>query len=154
MLLYTPGMTKNKPHTVILFLWVSAKFGTCTVASVTGTLVEVEKKCAHSLLNPRILSSTNVSFTLTTVQMPNLALTHTKRITVHCCFANDKLEFICAFARRLWKKYIFGFLQNRKNQQVWFWHRYRTWKFKIFQRPSHKKSICLLTERSTLLCFR
>jgi hypothetical protein len=39
-------------------------------------------KCAHSPLNPRILSSTSVPFTLTTVQVPNLALTHKKRITV------------------------------------------------------------------------
>jgi hypothetical protein len=33
-------------------------------------------------LNPRILSSTSVPFTLTTVQMPNLALTHNEQITV------------------------------------------------------------------------
>jgi hypothetical protein len=38
-------------------------------------------KGAHSPLNLRILSSKSVSFTLTTVQVPNLALTHTKRIT-------------------------------------------------------------------------
>jgi hypothetical protein len=29
------------------------------------------------------LASTSVPFTLTTVQVPNLALTHKKRITVH-----------------------------------------------------------------------
>ncbi len=40
-------------------------------------------KCAHSPLNLRLLSSTSVPFTLTTVQVPNLALTHTKRITVY-----------------------------------------------------------------------
>ncbi len=39
-------------------------------------------KCAHSLLKLRILSSTSVPFALTTVRVPNLALTHTKRITV------------------------------------------------------------------------
>ncbi len=39
--------------------------------------------CAHSPLNLRVLSSTIVPFTLTTVQLPNLALTHTKRITVY-----------------------------------------------------------------------
>jgi hypothetical protein len=33
-------------------------------------------------LNESILSSTCVTFTLTTVQVPNLALTHKKRITV------------------------------------------------------------------------
>jgi hypothetical protein len=44
-------------------------------------------KCAHSPLNPRILSSTSVPFTLTMVQVPNLALTHTKQITVHAEYA-------------------------------------------------------------------
>ncbi len=39
-------------------------------------------RCAHSPLNLRILSSTSVPFTLTTVQVPNLALIHTKWITV------------------------------------------------------------------------
>ncbi len=29
-------------HTVIRFVWVSAKFGTCTVVSVNGTLVEAK----------------------------------------------------------------------------------------------------------------
>jgi hypothetical protein len=40
-------------------------------------------KCAHSPLNPRTLSSTSVPFTLTTVQVPNVALTLANRITVH-----------------------------------------------------------------------
>jgi hypothetical protein len=39
-------------------------------------------KCGHSPLNLRILSSTSDPFTLTTAQVPNLALTHRKRITV------------------------------------------------------------------------
>ncbi len=39
-------------------------------------------KCAQSPLNLRILSSTSVPLTLTTVQLPNLALNHTERITV------------------------------------------------------------------------
>jgi hypothetical protein len=39
-------------------------------------------KCANSPLNQRTLSSTRFPFTLTTVQVPNLALTHTKRFTV------------------------------------------------------------------------
>jgi len=39
-------------------------------------------KCSHSLQNLRILSSTSVPFRPTTVQMPNLALVETKRITV------------------------------------------------------------------------
>jgi hypothetical protein len=43
----------------------------------------VKRKCPHSPLNLRILSSTSVPFTLTTVQVLNLALTHKKRITVY-----------------------------------------------------------------------
>jgi hypothetical protein len=39
-------------------------------------------KCAQIRFNLRILSSTSVPFTLATVQVPNLALTHMKRITV------------------------------------------------------------------------
>jgi hypothetical protein len=40
-------------------------------------------KCLDSRVNVHILASTSVPFTLTTVQVPNLALTHTKRITVY-----------------------------------------------------------------------
>ncbi len=43
--------------TVIRFLWVSAKFGTCTVVSVNGTLVE-DKLCTFTL------ESTNFIFNL------------------------------------------------------------------------------------------
>jgi hypothetical protein len=49
-LLQSTGTNKNQPcfilrilpHTVIRFVWVSAKFGTCTVVSVNGTLVEAK----------------------------------------------------------------------------------------------------------------
>jgi hypothetical protein len=40
-------------------------------------------KCVDSRVNVHNLSSTDVPFTLTTVQVPNLALTHKKRITVY-----------------------------------------------------------------------
>jgi hypothetical protein len=39
-------------------------------------------KSVDSKVNVHILASTGVPFTLTTVQVPNLALTHKKRITV------------------------------------------------------------------------
>ncbi len=39
-------------------------------------------KCVESKVNVHILASTSVPFTLTTVQVPNLALTHKKWITV------------------------------------------------------------------------
>jgi hypothetical protein len=47
--------------------------------SVNGTFVEAE---IYSLLYLSILSSTSAPLTLMTVQVPNLALTHTKRMTV------------------------------------------------------------------------
>jgi hypothetical protein len=40
-------------------------------------------KFLDSRVNVHILASKSVPFTLTTVQVPNLALTHTKRITVY-----------------------------------------------------------------------
>ncbi len=46
-----------------------------------GLLLKI--KCVDSRLNVPILVSTSVPFTLTTVQVPNLALTHKKRITVY-----------------------------------------------------------------------
>jgi hypothetical protein len=45
-----------------------------------GHLLEI--KCADSRVNVHILASTIVTFTLTAMQVPNLALTHKKRITV------------------------------------------------------------------------
>jgi hypothetical protein len=47
----------------------SVKFGTCTVVSVNGTLVE--DKCVHSRVNMHNLASTSVPFTLTAVQVTN-----------------------------------------------------------------------------------
>ncbi len=44
--------------------------------------LSLKLKYSHSPLNLRILSSTCVPFTFTTVQVPNLAQSHTKRITV------------------------------------------------------------------------
>ncbi len=40
-------------------------------------------KCVDSRVNVNILASTSVPFILTTVQVPNLALTHKKWITVY-----------------------------------------------------------------------
>ncbi len=47
---------KNRKHTVIHFLWVSAKFSTCTVMRVNGTLVEDKMRrfkgeCEHFRFN-------------------------------------------------------------------------------------------------------
>jgi hypothetical protein len=46
-----------------------------------GHLLKI--KCVDSRVNVNILASTSVPFTLTTVQVPNLALTNKKRITVY-----------------------------------------------------------------------
>jgi hypothetical protein len=67
--------------------------------SVNETLIE--DKCVDSRLNVHILSSTRDPFTLTTVQVPNLALTHTKRITV---YEGEGWEIACTQPR-------FGLLQ-------------------------------------------
>ncbi len=45
-----------------------------------GHLLKI--KCVESRVNVHILASTSVLFTLTTVQVPNIALIHTKWITV------------------------------------------------------------------------
>jgi hypothetical protein len=45
-----------------------------------GHLMKI--KCVDSRMNVHILASTSVPFTLTTVQVPNLSLTHTKLTTV------------------------------------------------------------------------
>jgi hypothetical protein len=49
--------------------------------SVNGTLVE--DKMRRFGVNVHLLDPTSVPFTLTKVQVPNLALTHILRITVH-----------------------------------------------------------------------
>ncbi len=69
----------NKVH--VLFREPPSKFATCTVVSVIKTLVEAEMS-TFTLESLRILSSTSGPFILTTVHVPNLALTYRKRITV------------------------------------------------------------------------
>jgi hypothetical protein len=53
---HVQGMRQQGPGTVIRFVWVSAKFGTCTVVNVNGSLVEDKMrrfkwKCAHFSFN-------------------------------------------------------------------------------------------------------
>jgi hypothetical protein len=67
-------------YTVICFVLVSAKFGSYTVVSVNRTLFEA-KMCTYTLESMHF-TSTSVPFTLMTVQVSNLVLAHTKRITV------------------------------------------------------------------------
>ncbi len=63
---------------------VRAKFGACTGAGLNGTLVEAYIN-VHS--HPRMYAfylEQSAPFRPTTVQMPNLALGETKRLTVVC----------------------------------------------------------------------
>jgi hypothetical protein len=67
-------------HKVIRFVLVSAKFGTCTVVSVNGTLVAA-KMCTFTLESTHFIF--NKCPLYSTVQVQKLALTHTKRFTVN-----------------------------------------------------------------------
>jgi hypothetical protein len=51
-------------YTVIRFVSLGAKFGSCTVMSVNETLVEAKMCTAHSPLNVGILSSTSAPFSI------------------------------------------------------------------------------------------
>ncbi len=67
-------------RTVIRFLWISAKFGTCTVVSVNGTLVEDKMRrfkgeCAHFSFNKCLIYTHDSASS-------KLAPTHRKRTTV------------------------------------------------------------------------
>ncbi len=79
--------------TVIRFVSISAKYGICTVVSLNGTLVEVKIRTWElGHLNVYILASTSVPFWPTTMQMPNFALTETKRITL--CASHTSLRYL------------------------------------------------------------
>ncbi len=72
--------------------------GPLPVLSATSCIgCQLKQKCPHSPLNLRSLSSKSVPFTFTTVQVPNLALAHTKRITV-------QLKPVDIFYGILWTK--------------------------------------------------
>ncbi len=62
---------------------VCAKFGTCTVVSVKGTLVEA-KMCTSTLEFTHFIFNKCAIYTHDGARVPNLGLTlsHTKRITV------------------------------------------------------------------------
>ncbi len=70
----TYSLARNACTHCYRFLWVSAKFVTCTVVSVNGTLIEV-KMC-----------------TFTLESLSNLALTHSKRITVQYVFNKKNVQ--------------------------------------------------------------
>ncbi len=70
----------NIKHTVIRFVWVSAKFGTCTVVNVYGTFVDDKMRrfkgeCTHFSFN-------NCSIFTHNDACAKLSTNHTKRITV------------------------------------------------------------------------
>jgi hypothetical protein len=55
-----------------------------------GHLLKI--KCVDSRVNVHILASKSVPFTLTTMQVLNLALTHMKRITVWNSFCPERFN--------------------------------------------------------------
>ncbi len=55
-----------------------------------GHLLKI--KCVDLRANVHILASTSVPFTFTTVQVPNLALTHMKQITVWGLIYNEFVD--------------------------------------------------------------
>ncbi len=67
-------------HTVLRFVWASAKFGACTVVSVNGTLVEA-KMCTFTLESTDFIFNKCPIYTHDSASA-NLALVETKRITV------------------------------------------------------------------------
>jgi hypothetical protein len=71
-------------YTVIRFVSNKAKFGSCTIVGLNGTLGEA-KICTLGTY-VRILTSSSVIFRPVMVQMPNLALVETKRITVYVLY--------------------------------------------------------------------
>jgi hypothetical protein len=58
-----------------------------------GHLLKI--KCVDSRVNVHILASTSVLYTLTTVQVQNLALNHTKRLTVQAAVEDVKDRARC-----------------------------------------------------------
>jgi hypothetical protein len=94
-------------------------------------------KCAHSPSTLRILSSTTAPFTIMTVQVPNLALTHTKRITVwSSCMCNclaaasvaSAMSFLLLVILWQWHRYNLCSFGNDWLQLalLWQWHGYNT----------------------------
>ncbi len=84
----------------------------------------LKRKCSHSPLNLRILSSTSVPFTLTTVQVLNLALTHKKLITVIDKVAEHPFCYIHCFVLKVCYKFficwLFLFLPVFQILAFWF----------------------------------
>jgi hypothetical protein len=55
----------------------------------------LKRKCVDSRVNVLILASTSVPFTLTMVQVPDLALSHKKRITVQGAKVGKHIDHNC-----------------------------------------------------------
>ncbi len=88
--------------TVIRFVSFSA-FGICSVVGLSGALVEAKTHSGH--LNVRILASKSVPLRPMTVQMPNLALIETERITVCKLITSTLVSTITAFLCRVEPSY-------------------------------------------------
>jgi hypothetical protein len=93
-----------------------------------GHLLKIN--CAHSPLNLRILSLTCVPFTLTTVQMPNIALTHKKQITV-------LEERSWRVETQFWKK-----RQRQSSVGIYIYYNLSQARLKVSQVLKQKKHTC------------
>ncbi len=97
-------------YTVIRFVSISAKLGICIVVGLNGTLVEAKIltfKCPMCVFQ-------RVPYRPTTVQISNLALIETKRITVY---------------------------MGRINSCVWFWGLFCYIVYKITRKTASRKII-------------
>jgi hypothetical protein len=76
-------------------------------------------KCVDSRVNVNIFASTSVPFILTTVQVPNLALTHKKWITVYfrLNFVGNRVSLLFPKLYLLFRwSHIIGDLENLKSR--------------------------------------
>jgi hypothetical protein len=81
---------------------------------------KLKTKCVDSRGNAHDLASTGVPFTLTTVQVLNLALTYKKRITVQCMLKLLSPFRLCQFAKMpesCENRTTFFLIQRRKHDQ-------------------------------------
>ncbi len=97
--------------TVIRFVLVNVKFGACTVVGIMGHLQKL--KCIHSRIFAFYLQQVSHLYPVT-VQMLNVALIETKRITVCAISYNTSNAAVSDKFRRKGK----GFLQLSYRAQV------------------------------------
>ncbi len=98
-----------------------------------GQLLKI--KGVDSRLNVNILDSTSVQFTPTTVQVPNLTLTHTKRMPVHVPIPSSTLGSLLTLQMKgRWES----------NINVWF---------RFMHSQKWNCAVCYFQNRVTMICL-